>query len=209
MPLDLQNDCTVMFNKKRGSVKQFERNDRREIFGWVMYDWASHAFWTLVLGVLVGEYITDLAQQSVGENGSVITLVGYPLVTAKSLYSYSVSLSVLLQVVFLPTLGAIADYTHLKKTFLAVFCYIGAASCAMLYFVYGEMYFSGAALFVIANLGAGASSVFSNSYLTDIATENNRDKVSSWGFAAGYLGGFITLVIGAMLIFKAPSLGIT
>src|SRR5690348_15298894 len=101
------------------------KNERREIFGWVMYDWASHAFWTLILGVLVGEYITDLAQKNVGENGTVLMLGGHALVTAKSLYSYAVSASVFLQVFFLPTLGAIADYTHLKKTFLAVFCYLG------------------------------------------------------------------------------------
>ena len=183
------------------------KNDRREIFGWVMYDWASHAFWTLVLGVLVGEYITDLAQHTVGENGAVFAIAGHNLITAKSLYSYAVSLSVLLQVFFLPTLGAIADYTHLKKTFLAVFCYLGAAACSFLFFVQGELYFWGAFLFIVANLSAGASSVFANSYLTDITTEDRRDKVSSFGFAAGYLGGFIALCVGAVLIFKAPDLG--
>src|SRR5690348_7366323 len=102
------------------------KNDRLEIFGWVVYDWANHAFWTLVLGVLIGEYLTDLAQRIVGENGAVLTIAGHDLVTAKSLYSYAVSISVFLQVFILPTLGAIADYTHLKKTFLGVFCYLGA-----------------------------------------------------------------------------------
>src|SRR5205814_7595184 len=91
------------------------KNDRVEIFGWVMYDWSNHAFFTLVLGVLVGEYLTGLAQHAVGENGAVITIGGHILVTAKSLYSYSVGASVFLQIFFLPTLGAIADYTHLKK----------------------------------------------------------------------------------------------
>jgi len=190
-------------------VNNAERNDRREIFGWVTYEWANHAFWTLVLGVLVGEYITDLAQKTVGENGSVLNIFGYELVTAKSLYSYSVSLSVLLQVFFLPTLGAIADYTHLKKTFLGVFCYLGAAACCLLFFIQGDLYLWGAWLFIIANLSAGASSVFANSYLSDIASEDNRDKVSSWGFAAGYLGGLITLIIGAVLIFQAPQWGLT
>src|SRR6478736_85355 len=124
-------------------VNNAERNDRREIFGWITYEWANHAFWTLVLGVLVGEYITDLAQKTVGENGSVLNIFGYKLVTAKSLYSYSVSLSVLLQVFFLPTLGAIADYTHLKKTFLAVFCYLGAVSCALLCLIRDDLYLLG------------------------------------------------------------------
>jgi UMF1 family MFS transporter len=133
---------------------------------------------------------------------------GTPIVTAKSLFSYSVGLSVLLQVIFLPLLGAIADYTHLKKTFLAIFCYLGAVSCTLLYFVQNDLYLLGSVLFIISNLGAGASIVFFNSFLSDIAAENIRDKVSSWGFASGYLGGFITLVIGAGIIFNASALGI-
>ena len=70
------------------------KNDRKEIFGWIAYDWANHAFFTLVLGVLIGEYITTLVQKAVGENGAVLTIGGYDLVTAKSLFSYSVGLSV-------------------------------------------------------------------------------------------------------------------
>jgi UMF1 family MFS transporter len=186
-----------------------KKNDTREIFGWLMYDWANHAFFTLVLGVLVGEYITGLAQTVVGENGAVITIGGHVLVTAKSLFSYSVGTSVFLQVFLLPVLGAIADYTHLKKTFLAVFCYLGAISCALLYFV-GDGYFSLAAiLFIFTNLGAGASIVFFNSYLSDITTEDKRDKVSSWGFAAGYLGGIMTLIVGFVLLLNADAFGIT
>jgi len=185
------------------------KNNKREIFGWLMYDWANHAFFTLVLGVLVGAYITDLAQKSVGENGAVVVFAGHELVTAKSLFSYSVGLSVFLQVFFLPVLGAIADYTHLKKTFLAFFCYLGALSCALLFFVKGDLYLLGSLLFIICNLSAGASIVFFNSYLSDITTEDWRDKVSSWSFAAGYAGGTTTLIIGGVLVFESASLGIS
>jgi UMF1 family MFS transporter len=185
------------------------KNDRREIFGWMMYDWADHAFFTLVLGVLVGEYLTSLAQKAVGENGVVLTIAGYDLVTAKSLFSYSVAASVFLQIFFLPVLGAVADYTHLKKTFLAFFCYLGALCVALMIFVQGNLYLFGALLFIIANLSAGASIVFFNSYLSDITTEDKRDKVSSWGFAAGYLGGFVTLVLGAAFMYFHDTFGAT
>ena len=77
-----------------------QKNDRKEIFGWLMYDWANHAFFTLVLGVLVGEYVTSLAQRSVGENGAIIEVGGHVLVSAKSLFSYSVGASVFLQIFF-------------------------------------------------------------------------------------------------------------
>jgi UMF1 family MFS transporter len=185
------------------------KNNPKEIFGWVMYDWADHAFFTLVLGVLIGEYLTSLAQQTVGENGAVIVFSGQVLVTAKSLFSYSVAASVFLQVFFLPVLGAVADYTHLKKTFLAFFCYLGALSCSALYFIHDDRYLAGAILFIISNLGAGASIVFFNSYLIDITTEDRRDRVSSWAFAAGYVGGFATLVLGALVLRNAETLGIS
>ena len=186
-----------------------QKNQRREIVGWLSYDWANHAFFTLVLGVLIADYITGTAQTAVGENGAVISIGGHALVTAKSLYSYSVSASVILQVIFLPFLGAVADYTHLKKPLLGVFCYIGAFATAALYFTTGERYLAASALFIFANLGAGASVVFFNSYLIDITTEDKRDKVSSWSFAAGYFGGFVTLIVGFALLADSANLGIT
>ena len=186
-----------------------EKNNRREIFGWITYDWANHAFFTLFLGVLIGQYITSLAQKAVGENGALITILGYDLVTAKSLFSYSIGASVFLQIFFLPVMGAIADYTHLKKTFMAFFCYAGAIACALMFFVHDNLYFVGALLLIVANLSAGASVVFFNSYLPDITSEDNRDKVSSWAFASGYFGGFMTLVIGFGLLLNAENLGIS
>ena len=97
-------------------------NDRREIFGWTMYDWANSAFQTTVVTVLAGPYLTALAQSAAGENGAVLRLGPVGSVTAKSLFPYCIALSVFLQIFLLPVLGAIADYTHLKKRLMAVFC---------------------------------------------------------------------------------------
>lgn len=185
------------------------KNDRKEVFGWLMYDWANSVFFTTVLGVLIGEYITSLAQKAVGENGVVIALGGYNLVTAKSVFSYSVGLSVFLQIFFLPVMGAIADYTHLKKTFMAFFCYLGAFSCCLLFFIGGDTYLLGCVFFIVANLGAGASVVFYNSYLTDITTEDQRDRVSSWGFALGYVSGFLVLLANLYFLKNSESYGIS
>jgi UMF1 family MFS transporter len=184
-------------------------NDRKEIFGWLMYDWANSVFFTTVLGVLIGEYITSLAQKAVGENGVVISFAGYDLVTAKSLFSYSVGASVFLQVFFLPVMGAIADYTHLKKTFMAFFCYLGAFACCLLFFISGHTYLLGCVFFIVANLSAGASVVFYNSYLPDIATEDKRDKVSSWGFALGYVSGSLMLLANLIFLKNADALGVS
>ncbi|MBS1794034.1 MAG: MFS transporter [Acidobacteria bacterium] len=185
-----------------------KKNDPKEIFGWVAFDWANHAFFTLILGVLIGEYLTRLAQQAVGENGAVLSLGGYDLVTAKSMFNYSVGLSVFLQIFFLPVLGAIADYTHLKKTFMGFFCFLGAFGCMLMFFVQGNLYLMGSLLFIVANLSAGASIVFFNSFLTDITTEDKRDKVSSWSFATGYAGGFVTLVLSFIFLKNSEAIGI-
>ncbi len=185
------------------------KNDRREIFGWLAYDWANSVFFTTVVAVLIGKYITDLAQKSVGENGVVIHLGSYDLVTAKSLFPYAVGLSVFLQIFFLPVMGAIADYTNLKKTFMAFFCYLGTIACCLLFFVEGNLYLLGSALFIVSNLSAGASIVFYNSFLSDITTEDKRDKISSWGFAAGYASGVLVLFANLIFLTYADSLGIS
>jgi UMF1 family MFS transporter len=185
------------------------KNDPAEIFGWITYDWANSVFFTTVLGVLIGEYLTSLAQAAVGDNGAIFSLGGVPLVTSKSIYSYSVGLSVFLQVFFLPFMGAIADYTHLKKTFMAFFCYAGAFACCLLFFIGGETYLLGCVFFIVSNLCAGASIVFYNSYLNDITTEDKRDKVSSWGFAAGYASGVLVLIANLIFLKNSESIGVS
>ena len=184
-------------------------NDRREVFGWLMYDWANSAFYTTVVGALLGPYLTALAQGQVGENGVILDL-GFGLkVTAKSLFPTCVSLAVFLQVLLLPVLGAIADYSHLKKRLMAVFCYAGVAANCLLFFVAGNLYWLGGLLFIVANLSFGAALVFYNAFLPEITTEDQRDKVSSRGFAFGYLGGGLLLALNLLLVVGAGRLGIS
>lgn len=184
------------------------KNDRREIFGWTMYDWANSAFTTTVVAALFGPYLTAITQAAIGENGVVADL-GFYTITAKSLYSDAVSLSVLLQFFFLPLLGALADYTNLKKQLLGLFCAMGAISTGAMFFLTESVYWLGGILFLIANLSFGASIVFYNAYLNDITTEDNRDKVSSRGFALGYIGGGVLLALNLALVTFAESLGLT
>ena len=185
------------------------RDDRREIFGWVMYDWANSAFQTTVLTVLAGPYLTALAQHAAGENGVVLDLGPLGSVTAKSLFPYCISLSVFLQVFLLPVLGAIADYTHLKKTLMAVFCYVGAATTCLMFFVGDGRHLVGGALLIVANVCFGATLVLYNAYLNDVASEDRRDAVSSRGYALGYLGGGLLLACNLALVSSAGALGIS
>src|SRR5918996_235653 len=186
-----------------------DKNNPRELFGWKMYDWANSAFYTTVVGALFSPYITRLAQAAVGENGVVMDLGPLGEVTAKSLPTLCVSISVGLQVFLLPVLGALGDYSNLKKRLMALFCYLGVAASCLLFFVQGNLYLAGGVLFIIANICFGASLVFYNAFLPEITTEDQADKVSSRGFAYGYLGGAIVLALNLLLVLNAERLGIS
>jgi MFS transporter, UMF1 family len=189
-------------------------NNRREQVGWYFYDWANSAFYTTVVTVFLGPYLTGIAKaaaESLGQGGEGNTFI-YPLgikVFYGSFFPYVVALSVGLQMIFLPILGAIADYSHRKKQMLALFAYIGSFATVGLYFLEGTNYLLGGGLFVLANLSFGASIVFYNSFLPDIATVEDRDRVSSVGWAIGYLGGGLLLALNLYLFSKAESFGLT
>ena len=186
-----------------------DKNNPREIFGWKMYDWANSAFSTTIAGALFGPYLTRLAQAAVGENGVVLDLGPLGEVTAKSLPTLCVSISVGLQVFVLPILGALGDYSNLKKRLMALFCYLGVIASCLLFFVQGNLYLAGGVLFIVANICFGASIVFYNAFLPEITTDDQADKVSSRGFAYGYLGGAILLVFNLILVLQAERLGIS
>jgi UMF1 family MFS transporter len=174
-----------------------------------MYDWANSAFQTTVLTVLVGPYLTGLAQREVGRNGIVANLGPFGTITAMSLFPYCISTSVFLQVMLLPFLGAIADYSHAKKRLMIAFCYGGVAATCLLFFVTGHRYIVGGVLLILANLAFGVTIVLYNAFLNDITTEDRRDKVSSQGYALGYLGGGLLLAANLVLLSLSDRLGIS
>jgi len=108
----------------------------------------------------------------------------------------------------LPILGGIADYSNLKKKMMALFCYVAVVATCLMFFVDGKLYWLGGILFIVANLSFGASIVFYNGFLNEITTEDQRDKVSSRGFAYGYLGGGLLLALNFLLVKSATRLGL-
>ncbi len=170
---------------------------RQEIRSWAMYDWANSAFSTIVVTTLLGPYLSNLAKSA----GSV-QFLGFHF-EPDAFFPTMVSASVVLQVIFLPILGTIADYSRLKKRLMLTFAVIGAVATLLLFFVTPDIPFlgtngavvMGGLLFVIANLSFGAAVVLYNAFLPDIAEPKDRDQVSSFGWALGYLGGGIALAI--------------
>jgi UMF1 family MFS transporter len=180
-----------------------ELSTRRERVGWYFYDWANSAFQSTVVTVFLGPYLGSIAEHAADSHGRVYPL-GIP-VAAGSLFAYTVSLSVLLQVFVLPTVGAIADRTSRKKELLALLAYVGAGATVGLVFLTGGRYLLGAALFLIANIAFGASIVVYNSFLPQIAGPEDRDRVSSVGWAIGYIGGGLLLALNLAVLTLAPA----
>ncbi len=183
-------------------------NDKKEIFGWGMYDWANSAFSTTVATVFLGPYVASLAAEAAKAfPEGLARFAGIP-VAPDSFLPYCVSFSVGLQVLFLPILGAIADYSHLRKQMMQLFATLGALATIAMFMTAGSLWWLGGLLFIIANLAFGAAIVFYNAYLPEIASEERRDSVSSYGWAMGYLGGGLLLLLNLIFYQFREALGV-
>lgn len=186
------------------SPLEYSQSEQR---AWYMYDWANSAYSSTVVTLFLGPYLTVLARNAADANGLI-----HPLgisVDARSYWSYLISLSVLTQVICLPVLGAIADYSARKKQLLGIFAYIGAFATMLMFFLAGATYLLGGVLFLVANLAFGAAQVLYNAFLNDVAPESERDSVSSKGWGIGYLGGGTLLALNLLLYTNAERIGIS
>jgi UMF1 family MFS transporter len=184
-----------------------DRAMKRERFGWYSYDWAMSVFNTSVTTVFLAPYLTSIAESAADADGRI-----HPLgisVPAGSYFGYVLSLSVVLQVLVLPLTGAIADRSGRKRQLLAGFATLGSLCTMAMFFVADERYLLGAGLFVVANLCFGAATVVYYSWLPDLAGPDERDKVSSRGWAIGYLGGALLLAGNLALFTLHDSLGLS
>ena len=178
----------------------------KEQRAWYFYDWANSAFATTIGGVLFGPYLKEIAENAAVDNR--IDVLGLSIAPG-SLPPFVITLSTILSALLLPLLGAVADRTARKKDLLAGFAWAGAASAALLFFVTGDNWQLGAIAFLVANLCFGASAVFNDALLPIISTANERDRVSSRGWAMGYAGGGLLLSLNFVLITFHDTFGLT
>ena len=174
---------------------------------WYLYDWANSAFSTTVISLFIGPYLTSIAESSADASG-MISLWGLEM-RPGSLYPYAISFSVFMQVFLLPIVGGIADRIKSRNGLLAVFAYIGSISTICLYFVKDGRYALGAFLLIVANISFGAALVVANSYIPDLASPDQRDAVSSRGWASGYAGGGLLLILNIILYAGYETFGVT
>ena len=124
------------------------------------------------------------------------------------LFSYTVSASFLITALLVPICTAVADFTGMKKRFMKFFCYTGAISCMLLFFFTKDTLIPSVFLFGLSLIGWSGSIVFYDSYLPEIATEENYDRFSARGFSMGYLGSVLLLLFNLSMVLAPDFYGI-
>ena len=180
---------------------------------WNWYDWANSAYYTTVLSVLFGPYMITVASKAAGCADTVTTcsktveVLGLHL-AAGSLPSYLTSFATISSAFVLPIVGALVDRSARKKLHMAVFAWLGAAFASLLFFLEDDNWQLGAVAVVASSILAGCSLVSYYAILVDISTEEERDRASSRGWAFGYLGGGVLLLINLVIVLSPGLLGI-
>lgn len=172
---------------------------RRQRFAWYTYGWAAHTFETTVVTVFMSRYLPSVATKAVGANGRV-HIAGIPIAPG-SLFAYTASFCAVLLIVLMPVVGAVADRVGHKRELLLTFGFLGAASCAAMWFVAGTNWGLGTGLLVAAYLTYTCGKVIYNSMLPALAAADERDRISSYGWAAGYVGGGLLLAVNFVMSF--------
>ncbi len=178
--------------------------NRKTQNAWAFYDWANSVY-SLVISTAVFPIYFEAA--TVAEGRELVEIFGFEARNTV-IYSYSLSVSFLLVAILSPLLSGIADYTGKKKRFLQFFCYLGAASCSALFFFYGRNIYYGLGFSMLASIGFWGSLVFYNAFLPEIAKPNEQDKLSAKGFALGYAGAALLLILNLLMIQMPESFGL-
>ena len=167
------------------------------INGWAMYDWANSVYNLVITTTFFPAYYAAVTSLVNFPDG--IVFLGRHFVNTE-LKDYVLAVGFLLIALLSPILSSIADYKGNKKNFMRFFCYLGAASCSLLFFFDKSNIILGLMCFMFAGIGFYGSQVFYNSYLPEIAAEEDRDRVSARGYSMGYFGSVVMQLVGFGLV---------
>jgi UMF1 family MFS transporter len=174
------------------------KNDSQTIFGWAMYDWANSAYAT-TSGAIVAAFFT----------GEIVGDEGWLGLSGETIWSAVVSIGAFVLFLLMPVLGAVADYTSAKRRFLWAFATLGAVFTMAAAFVPDRAVPLFLFIFLFSQIGFVAANVFYDGFLPAITTDGTIDKVSSKGFAFGYIGGGLYVLVAFVLIILSGDEGVT
>ncbi|HET6878591.1 MAG TPA: MFS transporter [Pirellulales bacterium] len=169
------------------------KGTNREIFAWAIYDWANSAYSTLSITVLTVYILKDVLP---GSRGTLLVGLGLGITTF---------VSALLS----PVLGAVADANASKRRWLAGTAFSGAGACVLMFFTDAQHAWAMVILYIVSVMGMELSQTFYNAFLPELAEDERMDRVSSWGYALGYVGGGLALAIVLLLFMFRQQVGLS
>ncbi|OUD36667.1 MFS transporter [Flavobacterium sp. FPG59] len=185
-------------------MAELEKGSKKLLNAWAFYDWANSVY-TLTIASAVFPIFYDAL---FADRSHYIDVFGMHLKNS-ALISFITAFAFLLVSFLSPLLSGIADYVGNKKAFMKFFCYLGALSCMGLYWFDLNNIYVGLLFYLLGLIGYWGSLVFYNSYLPDIAHEEQQDQISAKGYSMGYIGSVILLVINLLMIMKPKLFGIS
>jgi UMF1 family MFS transporter len=181
---------------------------KRIINGWAMYDWANSAYNLVITTTIFPAYYDAITTvKGNGITSHKVSFLGLQFESA-ALYNYAIATAYFVIAILSPVLSSIADYKGNKKSFMQFFCYLGAASCCALYWFTRDTLSLGIVCCILAAIGYCGSLVFYNSYLPDIAADEDKDRISAKGFAYGYIGSVLLQLTCFAFVLKPEWFGI-
>jgi UMF1 family MFS transporter len=182
---------------------QLEKGSKKLLNAWAFYDWANSVYSLVIASAVFPIFYNQLIPE-----GEQLNVFGSQM-KGTALISFVTAFAFLIVAFISPLLSGIADYAGNKKSFLKLFCYIGALSCIGLYWFDRENLYLSLVFYLFGLIGFWGSLVFYNSYLPDIAYPNQQDAVSAKGYSLGYVGSVLLLVFNLAMIMKPDWFGIT
>ncbi len=184
-------------------MRHFVKGDAKLLNAWAFYDWANSVYALVISSSIFPLYYGALFR----ELGADRFLLFGRYIKSESIISYTTAIGFLIVCIISPFLSGIADYLGTKKFFMKLFCGIGSLSCMLLFFFSLDHIILSLIVYMFGLIGFWGSLVFYNSYLPDIAFQEQQDSVSAKGYAMGYVGSVILLLLNLLLIMKYEVLG--
>ena len=179
-----------------------KKGDKKLLRAWVSYDWANSVYFLVISSTIFPLYYGYICGDQ-----TYLDVFGMQIKNT-ALISYVTALAFVVIALWSPILSGIADYMGNKKRFMQFYCYLGAASCMGLYWFDIQNLYWGLLFYFLALVGAWSSLVFYNSYLPDIAFPEQQNRISARGFALGYIGSVLLLLVNLFMVLKPEAFGI-
>ena len=176
-----------------------KKDDPKVVRAWTFYDWANSVYPLVITSTIFPIYYLNVTKNG---TSNIVEFLGMKFDNS-ALLTYALSFAYLIIATLSPLLSGVADFSGSKKRFMQFFCTLGSVSCALMFFFTGvDVLWLGILLIILSCIGYAGSIVFYNAYLPEISSEENQDHVSARGFAMGYIGSSILLIMNLVLVMK-------